>query len=125
MRKGTFFAVILAVFMSIVNCNASDGNCIKGLGTAIGNGEINTVPVYVVTKGEFNAPLKGEGMEVPLGQYIVGKDGKLVNVTGKSMRGIFEAGLASYGIKESGSILNVNRCLEGSNLIIYVFDYRK
>lgn len=90
------------------------------------NGILRSIPVYVVTKGEIGALLAGGKITIPVGQYIVGQLGQLVNVTGMTMDDLFKVGMASYGMKvEDRQIENVSRYAESdSQTILYIFDYK-
>ncbi|MEI7426271.1 MAG: hypothetical protein WCK16_05135 [Candidatus Moraniibacteriota bacterium] len=90
----------------IINCSMDD----------------RSIPVYVTTKGENSPPFAGGKVSVTLGQYITGRDGQLVNVTGMTRDELFKAGLASYGLK-SGSLKTISRYVSDSH-VLYIFDYK-
>ena len=121
MKKCVVLLLAIAAFaVSDIDC---DAECVVNQTM---DARMQTIPVYVITKGESGPLLSGGKITVPLGQYVIGKDGKLINVTGLTLQEIFKAGLVSYGIVSDCTYERVSRCVaEDLITILYVFDYYK
>lgn len=120
-------AVAIVAIFSVVNaaeCNCQDEIYKDTHYYAVSDKAVKSFSLVVVIKGEKGPLLGGEKIITPLGQYIVGKDGNLVNVTGFTLDNMFVAGLISYGLPKKASLKRAIRCIINETTTVYVFDYK-
>lgn len=114
----------VVVTTGICSGNESFGQVVYDSDNRHGIG-LQSMPVYVITKGVRGSKFAGGKMVIPLGQYIVDQNGNMINVTGFSMQELFKVGLTAYGIINRDKNKTIKRIIRyvDSVHIIYIFDY--